>query len=112
VVYSEIFIVIALLVLAILAIFFVFIKRNKPKPPSRIAFIAMFLIIAGILFGEDPFIGYGLLGAGIVLRVIDILISLLKKGLIAEEFVSWRNWEIDDMDGSVLFRIFLRFFNI
>jgi hypothetical protein len=38
----------------------------------------MFLVVAGILFGEDPYLGYGLLGAGIVLGVVGILIGLKK----------------------------------
>jgi hypothetical protein len=77
--FSDPFIITGLVVLVILAIIFVYALKKRPqKQPSRIAFIAMFLVIAGILFGEDPYLGYGLLGAGIVLGVVDILIGLKK----------------------------------
>jgi hypothetical protein len=77
--FSDPFIITGLVVLVILAIIFVYgLKKRSQKQPSRIAFVAMFLVIAGILFGEDPYLGYGLLGAGIVLGVVDILIGLKK----------------------------------
>jgi hypothetical protein len=42
--------------------------------PSRGAFLAFPLIVAGILFGENRLIGYGLMGAGILLAFIDIVV--------------------------------------
>ena len=37
------------------------------------------LLLAGILFGEERPIGYGLLGIGVVLAVIDIFIQHKKR---------------------------------
>jgi drug/metabolite transporter (DMT)-like permease len=56
--FSDLFITVALVVLVILAMIFVYFLNNRlKKRPSRIAIIAMFLVIAGILFGEDPYLG-------------------------------------------------------
>jgi uncharacterized membrane protein YedE/YeeE len=77
--FSDRFISIGLGVLVILAIIFAYAwKKGPQKQPSRIAFIALFLVVAGILFGEDSYLGKGLPGAGIVLGVVDILIGLKK----------------------------------
>jgi hypothetical protein len=48
--------------------------------PTRWVFLAFPLIIAGIVFGENRFIGYGLIGAGILLAFIDIIIRYRNQG--------------------------------
>jgi hypothetical protein len=48
--------------------------------PSRWAFLALPLVLAGILFGENRLIGYGLMGAGVLLAVIDIIIRYRNQG--------------------------------
>jgi hypothetical protein len=43
---------------------------------SKLAALSFAFIIAGIIFGEDRLIGYGLLGAGVLLAVVDIYCKL------------------------------------
>ena len=60
---SQFFILIALVALAMIAVIIVGIRKRGPqKQPSRLATLAFLLVIAGIFFGEDRLIGYGLLG--------------------------------------------------
>jgi hypothetical protein len=35
--------------------------------------IAVSLVVAGIVFGEERLLGYGLMGAGVVVAVVDIV---------------------------------------
>ncbi len=72
-----VFIVLPLVILAIIALLVVFVsKRGKGKNLSKLAILAFVLIISGIVFGDDRLIGYGLIGAGILLAVIDIIVKL------------------------------------
>ena len=76
-----VYIVTAIIVLAILAIFFVFVRKNTgQKQPSRWVFLAFFLVIAGIVFSENRIIGYGLMGTGVLLAVIDIILRNRNQG--------------------------------
>jgi RsiW-degrading membrane proteinase PrsW (M82 family) len=76
---STVYIVTAIIVLAIVAIFFIFVrKKTGQQQPSRIVFIALFLVIAGILFGEDRLIGYSLIGCGVLLSILDIYLNRRK----------------------------------
>jgi len=78
---SMMYIAITLIVLAIVAIILVYRGKIKgQKRPSGLAFIALFLIITGILFGEDRLLGYSLTGAAIILAVIDIVIRQREQG--------------------------------
>jgi len=54
-------------------------KQMKTRP-SRWAFLAFSLVLAGILFGENRLIGYGLMGAGVLLAFIDIVVRFKKQG--------------------------------
>lgn len=71
---SDAYILIAIGVLAILVIVLVARGKQVKTRPSRWAFLSLPLVIAGIMFGENRFIGYGLMGAGILLAVIDIVL--------------------------------------
>jgi len=53
----------------------VFLVRGK-KAENRItplASLAFAFVLAGIIFGEDRLVGYGLMGIGVILAVADIL---------------------------------------
>lgn len=77
---SQFFILVAIVALAVIAILiFAIRKRGPQKQLSPLAALAFLLVIAGILFGEDRITGYGLLGAGVVLAIIDI-IGKLRRG--------------------------------
>ena len=70
---SVVFIAISIAVLAAIAVL-VFFMRGK-KAENRItplASLAFAFVLAGILFGKDRLVGYGLMGVGIILAVADI----------------------------------------
>lgn len=61
------------LVLIIIVLFFFFGKKNRQeKRLTPLTGIAFALIIAGIVFGDNQALGYGLIAAGLILGVIDI----------------------------------------
>ncbi len=70
---SLTYVAISIVVLAVVAIL-VFLVQGK-KAENRItplAGLVFAFVVAGIIFGEDRLIGYGLMGIGIVLAVADI----------------------------------------
>ena len=70
---SQIYIAVSIVVLAVIAILvFVAGKNKKEKRLTPLASFAFAFVLAGILFGEDRFIGYGLMGVGVLLAVVDI----------------------------------------
>lgn len=69
-----IYILIGLLILIIIALLVLVVgKQKKGKPFTMLASLAFAFILAGILFGEERWLGYGLMGIGVVLAVIDII---------------------------------------
>lgn len=77
---SQIYIAISIVVLAILAVLFFFLNKNKKdRKLTPLAGIAFGFILAGIIFGDDRRIGYSLMGIGVILSVIDIILKLKKK---------------------------------
>jgi hypothetical protein len=77
---SYAYILIAIVVLAILVIVLIVTGKQMKTRPSRGAFLAFPLIVAGILFGENRLIGYVLMGAGVLLAFIDIVVRYKKQG--------------------------------
>jgi membrane protein DedA with SNARE-associated domain len=77
---SQIYIVISIIVLAIIAILIFVTKKNKKeKRITPLAGIAFAFVVAGIVFGDDRLIGYSLIGIGVIFAVIDIIMQLKKK---------------------------------
>ncbi|MGC9443704.1 MAG: hypothetical protein ACP5E9_02030 [Candidatus Methanospirareceae archaeon] len=72
---SQIYIAIALVVLALIALLVFFVNKNKPgKSLTPLAGLAFGFIIAGLFLGSDNrLIGYSLLGVGVILAAIDIV---------------------------------------
>lgn len=71
---SNIYIAIALLVLLIVVVVLFFNSKNKkPRKFSALAGLAFAFVLAGILFGENKFVGYCLIGIGLILAIIDIV---------------------------------------
>lgn len=70
------------IVVLLLAIFkrYVIKPKEDAVPLSRLAWIALILVISGLLFGKHPTIGYILIGSGMILAAADILNNTLKKG--------------------------------
>jgi hypothetical protein len=77
---TQIFIVISLVILAIIALLVVLANRHKKDTKlSKLAILAFLFIISGIVFGDDRLLGYGLIGVGVLLAVIDIIRKLREK---------------------------------
>jgi hypothetical protein len=72
---AQIYIAIAIVVLAIIAFLVFFVKKTKTSNKfTPLAALAFGFILAGLFFGGDNrLIGYSLLGIGVILAVIDIL---------------------------------------
>jgi hypothetical protein len=66
--------IIALII--ILAIIFVVRGRNREKKLTKLAALSFGFVIAGIIFNENRFVGYGLIGTGALLAIIDIIKKL------------------------------------
>ena len=71
---SQIYLILSSTILVFVTILFL-AARKKGKKLTPFLGLAWALILAGIMFGEDRLIGYGLMGAGVVLAVIDVYIA-------------------------------------
>lgn len=71
---SQIWIVAVLVILAVVALLVLRTgragMRSKLTPLTAVAFGC---IVAGLVFGEDQWLGYGLFAAGVTLAVVDVL---------------------------------------
>jgi hypothetical protein len=72
---NPVSIYLVILIIAALAIVMdvVLVYKKKKGNLSRLAGLAFAFVIAGIFLGGPKWIGYGLLGVGITLAIIDIL---------------------------------------
>jgi len=68
---SNLFILISVIVLVLIVVlvFFIGIKKNEL---TTLASLAFSFTVTGIIFGENRLIGYGLMGVGVILAIIDI----------------------------------------
>ena len=74
---SQIYILVSIIVLLIIAVLLFFVARNqKEKRLTPLAGLAFGFVLAGIIFGEDRFIGYSLMGIGVLLSIIDMIRKL------------------------------------
>ncbi len=69
---SQIYIAASLVALAIIA-FIIFFVTKKNEKHSALSSLAFFFVLAGMFFGEKWLVGYGLIGVGILLALIDII---------------------------------------
>lgn len=83
--YNMPYILVTLIVLVVLAIIFVSRSKKQHNPITKLGAISLILIIAGIVFGEITTLSYELIGAGIVLAVIDIFVRARKKKIESEK---------------------------
>jgi hypothetical protein len=78
---TTIYIIAAVLVLiALIAIVFLLSEQRLGKQLTPLASIALVLVISGIVFGDNRAVGYGLMGAGILVAVADIVIKRGTRG--------------------------------
>jgi hypothetical protein len=82
---QGLFILVSVLIAIVIIALFVFIlirqKQNKDGDSmalSPLTGLAFGCIVAGIVFGEERWLGYGLMGLGVVLAVIDAVLKFKK----------------------------------
>ncbi len=79
---SQIYIAVSIVVLVVIAILIFVVRKNgKEKRLTPSASFAFAFVLAGILFGEDRFVGYGLMGVGVLLAVVNIFNKSKTKGV-------------------------------
>lgn len=76
---TSIYIAIAVLCLAIVALLVFFARKKKKEKLTPLTGLAFAFIIAGIIFGDTRLVGYGLIGVGVILAIIDIIFKLKEK---------------------------------
>ena len=70
---SQIYILVVIIALAIIAILFLLFGKNKPRKLTPLAAIAFGCVIAGLFASDNRILGYSLISAGIILSVIDTI---------------------------------------
>jgi hypothetical protein len=74
---STVYVIVAILALAATAaLVFVAGRQAGARRLSPLAGLAFALILAGLLFGENRWLGYGLLGLGVALAIGDMIYQL------------------------------------
>ena len=76
---SQIYILVGIIALAGIMVILVLTTKKIKRPLSPLAGLAFAFIIAGLVFGESRLIGYGLMGIGVILAVIDIVRKMKAK---------------------------------
>ena len=70
---SQIYIAVAIVILAVIALTVFLTRKNRRESrPSTLAGLAFLFVLAGLFFGENRLIGYGLMAVGVILAVIDM----------------------------------------
>jgi hypothetical protein len=71
---------IALVAIVAVAVFIFLVGKNKQENRlTPLAGLAFGFIVAGLMFGENRFLGYAFLLIGIIVAVIDIIVRGKKK---------------------------------
>jgi len=76
---SQIYIAVSIVALAITALVAFFVRKKKVEKITPLAALAFAFVVAGIIFGNDRLIGYGLMGIGVAFAIIDIILKSKKK---------------------------------
>ena len=70
---SQAYIAASIVILLIVAVLvFLIAGRRGENRLTPLASLAFAFVLAGIFFGDDRRIGYGLMGIGVILAVVDI----------------------------------------
>ena len=70
---SQIYLLVTIVVLAVVAVLlFVFSKDKNALKLHPLTGLAFAFILSGLLFGDDKIVGYGLMGVGVIIAVIDM----------------------------------------
>jgi len=75
---SQSFIIITIMAILIVAMLvFIKAKRRRQNQIRLLVGLAFSCIVAGILFGENRYSGYGMMAMGVIVALIDILLRLM-----------------------------------
>ncbi len=75
----QIYIIVAIIVLAVIALVFFFMRKNKIREKvTLLTGLAFGFILGGILFSDDRRFSYSFFGIAIILAVIDIIVKFKK----------------------------------
>ncbi|MBM3126474.1 MAG: hypothetical protein FJZ87_15625 [Chloroflexi bacterium] len=78
---SQMYIAAAIIALAVIAVLVFLLNKDKTRTRlTPLAGLAFVFVLAGIIFGGNRLIGYGLMGGGVILAIVDIVIKS-KKGV-------------------------------
>jgi hypothetical protein len=69
----AIYIAVSIVVLAIVAVLVFLTGKSRQNRLTPLAGLAFAFVVAGIVFGASRFVGYGLLGIGVILALVDII---------------------------------------
>lgn len=73
---TQVYIAMSIAILAIIAIIAFFVHKEKKKALTTLTALSFAFVVAGIIFGGDRLIGYGLIGTGVILAIIDMITKL------------------------------------
>lgn len=76
---SQIYILISVVILFVIALFFFLNRKKKQKRLSNLAVLSFIFVISGLLFGDDRLVSYSLIGTGVVIAVVDLILNKRKK---------------------------------
>ncbi len=77
---SQIYIVMSVVALAVIALFAFLARRGKKdRKLTPLAGLAFGFILAGIIFSDNRLFSYSLIGVGVILAIIDIFKKLKSK---------------------------------
>jgi len=74
-------VVVAIAIIALFVLMLIRQKQNRgseSKALTPLTGLAFACIVAGIMFGDERWLGYGLMGVGVVLAVIDAVLKFKK----------------------------------
>jgi asparagine N-glycosylation enzyme membrane subunit Stt3 len=54
-------------------------KKERTKQDGAVLTLAVTLVVLGIIFGDDPLIGYSFIGVGVLLSIISAIRSRSKR---------------------------------
>lgn len=72
---SQPYVWIAIIALIIVALLVFIIKRGRVNKMTPLASLAFVFIILGVIFGENKWTGYSLIGVGVILSIIDVILK-------------------------------------
>ncbi|MDP3918389.1 MAG: hypothetical protein Q8Q35_00595 [Nanoarchaeota archaeon] len=77
---SRLYIIMSIVILLIIGLIIFFLNKNKKdKKLTPLAGFALGCFLIGIFFIENRLVGYGFIGIGLVLAIIDIILKNKKK---------------------------------